>query len=102
MGKCKEYCMNNTVTVGKDGSVDLSKILKGTNVKIEDVHYYEMENGGNGVRLTLFDKNKEQIVIGKRTASDLAKDIKQVMLRCSKTWFPADLVMLVEDEIRNG
>ena len=97
----KEYRMHHTITVGKDGLVGLEEIIKGTNVKPSDVHYYEMDNGGAGIIVRLFDKNKKQIHIKERTCKDLAKDVKAIMDRCSKAWFPQDLIELINKELED-
>lgn len=48
----------------KEQYLDLNEILKNTNVKIEDVAYYEFEDAyDNQLVLTLYDKNKKKIKV---------------------------------------
>jgi len=97
----KVYNMNNVVSVQKDNKLSLKEILKGTNVNLNDVKYYSFENGGEGVALTVFDKNKKQILIRPRTVLDLAKDVQKIINQCSHSWFPPKLLQLIDKELDN-
>lgn len=95
----KEYCMNNVIEVQGDNTLLLKDVLKGTDVDLTQVKYYTLENGGKGVVLKVFDKNKKQIHVKKRTRLNLAKDVQKIINRCSKTWFPPDLLKLIDKEL---
>lgn len=41
----------------------LDKVLEGTNVKHQDVHYYELVEKNGSMVLTLYDKDKKQIKV---------------------------------------
>lgn len=58
--------MKVTVKQDRDTSesyVDLSEVLKGTNIKPEDVAYYNIETKGKAIAITFFDKNKKQMEV---------------------------------------
>jgi len=91
--------MNNLVEIQSDNTVALKDVLKGTDVDFSMVEYYTLENGGEGVVLKLFDKNKKQIQVKPRTRLDLAKDIQRIINKCSKAWFSPELLKLIDKEL---
>lgn len=59
--------MKNTVKIKKDKddnlTFDLAEILKGTNIKVEDVAFYSLTEAGDSMTLLLFDKDNKQLMV---------------------------------------
>ena len=57
-----------TVKVKKDKKtgeqyLDLKQVLKGTNITLKDVIFYQMEEKDGIITLKLYDKDKKQLVV---------------------------------------
>jgi len=47
----------------KQTTLDLAKMLEGTNVDIKDVAHYSLTEAGGSLTLLLFDKDKKQLMV---------------------------------------
>ena len=51
------------VKCDENGAIDLADMLKGTNTSPDEVEYYHLEKDGESLKVTLFDKDKKQIIV---------------------------------------